>query len=103
MLDFKAIGKRIKKLRENNGYTQEVFAETLDISIEHLSRIETGACRPSLGLIEKIGTALGADEQKILFGSPSECGITRELYDKIDCLPKDKKQALFMIIELITK
>lgn len=103
MLDFKSIGKRIKSLRENNKYTQEVFAEMLDISIEHLSRIETGACRPSFGLIEKVASVLGTDEQQILFGTPTQCGITRDLYDKIDCLPKDKKDTLLLIIELLTK
>ncbi len=103
MLDFKAIGKRIKKAREKKGYTQETFSEIIDVSIEHLSRIETGACRPSLGLVEKIAVALGTDEQLILFGTQNDNGINRELYDKIEWLPKDKKQALFMIIELITK
>jgi transcriptional regulator with XRE-family HTH domain len=103
MLDFKSIGKRIKSLRENNNYTQEVFAEALSISTEHLSRIETGACRPSLGLIEKISANLGTDEQQILFGSPTQSGITRELYDRIDSLPKNKKEALFTIINLLTE
>lgn len=103
MLDFRSIGKRIKSLRENNSYTQEVFAESLGISTEHLSRIETGACRPSLGLIEKMSIGLGTDEQQLLFGTPTQNGITRELYDKIDSLPKNKKEALVTVINLLSE
>ena len=36
------IGKRLQTVRENSGYTQEAFAETLDIGVEHYRKIELG-------------------------------------------------------------
>ena len=36
------IGKRLKTARENGGYTQENFAETLDVGVEHYRKIENG-------------------------------------------------------------
>ena len=36
------IGKRLQSARENNGYTQETFAETLDVGVEHYRKIELG-------------------------------------------------------------
>ena len=36
------IGKRLLTARENSGYTQEDFAETLDVSVEHYRKIENG-------------------------------------------------------------
>ena len=36
------IGKRLQTARENNGYTQEVFAEALDVGVEHYRKIELG-------------------------------------------------------------
>ena len=33
------IGKRLQTARENSGYTQEVFAETLDVGVEHYIKI----------------------------------------------------------------
>lgn len=36
------IGKRLQNARENNGYTQETFAETLDVGVEHYRKIEGG-------------------------------------------------------------
>ena len=36
------IGYRLKIVRENGGYTQEEFAETLDVGVEHYRKIELG-------------------------------------------------------------
>lgn len=36
------IGKRLQIARENSGYTQEAFAEALDIGVEHYRKIELG-------------------------------------------------------------
>ena len=36
------IGKRLQTARENNGYTQETFAEALDVGVEHYRKIELG-------------------------------------------------------------
>ena len=36
------IGKRLQKVRENSGYTQEAFAETLNIGVEHYRKKELG-------------------------------------------------------------
>lgn len=36
------IGKRLQLARENMGYTQENFAETLDVGVEHYRKIESG-------------------------------------------------------------
>lgn len=36
------IGKRLQTARENNGYTQEAFAEALDVGVEHYREIELG-------------------------------------------------------------
>lgn len=36
------IGKRLQNARENSGYTQETFAEALDVSVEHYRKLESG-------------------------------------------------------------
>ena len=36
------IGYRLQVARENGGYTQEEFAETLNVSVEHYRRVELG-------------------------------------------------------------
>ena len=37
------MGKRLQTARENGGYTQETFAETLDVSAEHYRKVESCA------------------------------------------------------------
>ncbi len=101
MINFKVIGQRIKTLRKEHLLTQEELAESLNISTEHLSRIETGSYRPSLNLIEKICDILSVDESDLMFGTKNDSKINKELCNKFDELSLEKKQALLMIIDLI--
>lgn len=36
------VGRRLRTARENGGYTQEAFAEVLDIGTEHYRKLEKG-------------------------------------------------------------
>lgn len=36
------VGHRIQLSRERAGYTQEQFAELLDVGVQHISRVERG-------------------------------------------------------------
>lgn len=53
------LGRRIKELRKQNGFTQEYLAEKLKIEPRQLSKLETGKHYPSfetvLGLLEEFG------------------------------------------------
>lgn len=101
MINFALIGKRIKKARLEKHYIQEKLSEMLNVSVEHLSRIENGGYRPSLGLIEKISDILETDESFLMFGKYDISDIDKELYDKIQSLEADKKDALLTIIDAI--
>ena len=50
----KAISKAIIKIRNNNNLTQQKLAEILDVSIEHISRIENCKYTCSITLIFKL-------------------------------------------------
>ena len=103
MINFKMIGQRIRESRKKKGFTQEAFSEMIDISTEHLSRIETGAYRPSLNLIEKISNVLEITEEELMFGRKSETETAAQLANKIACLSQKKQQAIENIIELISE
>lgn len=103
MINFKAIGQRIKYERKQKGLTQEKLAEMLEISTEHLSRIETGSYRPSLNLIEKMCKIFKINESELMFGKSSDFSSNKLLAEKIESLTNDKKQALSIIIDLISK
>ena len=60
MSEFKKLlGKRIKELRKSKGYTQDFFAELVDIGTANISNIEKGSTRPTIETLIKIADALG--------------------------------------------
>lgn len=100
MIDYKAVGNRIKNLRKEKNMTQEAFAEKLNVSIEHISRVENGINRPGMALLEKICKIFDIDENVLLFGEnalPSDLA----LFEKISMLSEEKRRAISMIIDLI--
>lgn len=59
------LGKNIQKARKNMNLSQNEFAELLDISREHLAKIETAKRTLSLGLLFKICDVLKISEQDL--------------------------------------
>lgn len=57
-LDFKEIGSRIQKCRNDKKLTQGELAEMIDTNQKHLSRIEGGYHRSTLDTIVAIARAL---------------------------------------------
>jgi DNA-binding XRE family transcriptional regulator len=52
------LGRKISEYRNKQKYTQESFSEIIDISREHLAKIETAKRSVSLDLLIKIADAL---------------------------------------------
>ena len=57
-IDYHDIGKRIRDVRVSKHITQENLAEMADLSIAHVSHIETGNTKLSLPAIVNIANAL---------------------------------------------
>lgn len=60
------IGKNIQQVRKQKGYTQESFAELMDVSWSYVSKIEAGYINLSLGKILEIADYLKDDISNIL-------------------------------------
>ena len=57
--DFKyLLGRNIKAERVRKNITQEQFAEMIDVSLSHISKIEQGITSPSAIVIYKMSKAL---------------------------------------------
>ncbi len=59
------LGRNIKDARKNKGFSQNKLAEMLDISREHLAKIETAKRTLSIGLLFNICEILETSEQKL--------------------------------------
>lgn len=57
-IDYKALGLRIKFARLKKNLSQEILAEKADISVPHMSNIETGNTKASLPTLVSIANAL---------------------------------------------
>ena len=62
---LKILGQNIQKARKNKGFSQNMLAENLDISREHLAKLETGKRRISLKLLFLLAEVLKIDEAKL--------------------------------------
>lgn len=67
MIDYKIIGMRIKEIRKEMGYTQEVLAEIAGLSVDHVSHIETGNTKMSLNVLIKIANAFHVTTDRLLY------------------------------------
>ena len=61
---------RIRKAREDAGYTREKFAELLDVSVSYLAEVERGRTNVSVKTLLKICSVLGLSADYVLFGEP---------------------------------
>lgn len=68
-LDYSVIGNRIKNIRKKKKITQATLAETLEVSVSTISRIECGTLKISLTRLNQISEILGVKEGEILNGS----------------------------------
>ena len=59
---------RIRKAREDLGYTREKFAELLDVSVSYMAEVERGRTGISVKMLVKICGVLGLSADYILFG-----------------------------------
>jgi len=59
---------RIRKAREDLGYTREAFAEKLDVSVSYLAELERGRTGISVKMLIKVCNVLGLSADYVLFG-----------------------------------
>ena len=77
---------RIRKAREDAGYTREKFAELLDVSVSYLAEVERGRTNVSEKTLIKICNVLGLSADYVLFGENREADTL--LLEKIHRLDK---------------
>lgn len=70
-LDYKAIGVRIKRFRKERKISQEKLAELVDVSVSHMSNIETGKTKLSMQILVNLSNALNATPDELLLGHAS--------------------------------
>ena len=68
-MNYYEIGQRIRKIRKAHGLSQEALAEKVDVSVTHMSHIETGNTKLSLPVFIKIAAVLDVRTDDLLGNS----------------------------------
>jgi transcriptional regulator with XRE-family HTH domain len=63
---LRALGKRVRELRQERGYSQEKLAELANIHENHVRRIEGGTANPSYLVLVKLAKALGVSPGELI-------------------------------------
>ena len=98
---LQVVGKRIQKLRQQKGFTQQQFSEMVGISTNYLSDLERGVSSPRMDKLVAIINALGCSADEV-FADVLENGYqvrASRLTDELATLPPQEQDWAFAILE----
>lgn len=102
-LDYKIIGERLKKARQNKHLTQEQLAEKIDVSVAFLSRVECGSSHINLTRLDEICEILGVTKGSILDGASTSTKdyLNKDFSELLANCSKDKYKLIYKIAQTI--
>lgn len=104
-MDAKAVGQRIKAVREKKNLTQEDLAALIDISPTHVSVIERGTKIARMDTFVAIANVLGVSADSLLIDVVDQAtkSVASELSAAIDDLPRDEKMRILKVVGILTE
>ena len=60
------LGRNVRKLRKEKGWSQETYADEVGIHRTYVSDIERGARNPTVVIVEKLALTLGVSASSLL-------------------------------------
>ena len=92
-MDYYKFGQRIRKLRKARGLSQEKLSEMLDISVTHMSHIETANTKMSFSLIIKIAEVLDVSLDYLVYDKQrNENSFSQQIAEVVSgCSDKEKR------------
>ena len=102
-----SLGGRIRKARTQIGLTQEGLASKANVSISTLSKIETGASKPTLDVLFRIAIVLeqspdslaGWDEPQLKGDARKRAVLVEEVRSVLAPLPIEQLEALVALLK----
>ena len=95
-----AIGENIRRLREQNGYSQAKLAEKVGVTRAAISQYENGTTIPRMGVIERMARLFGIPKSELIENRVEYGYISimtddeEELIERFRVLPESGKRAL---------
>lgn len=100
-MDYYKIGQQIRKLRKAHGFSQEELAEKVDISVTHMSHIETGNTKLSLPVFLDISQVLEVSTDELLgeSGYESSSKALSEIAAVLECCSAKEAKVIAEIVK----
>ena len=100
-MDYYKIGQQIRKLRKAHGFSQEELAEKVDISVTHMSHIETGNTKLSLPVFLDIAQVLEVSTDELLgeSGYESSSKALSEIAAVLECCSAKEAKVIVEIVK----
>jgi transcriptional regulator with XRE-family HTH domain len=98
------LGKRIRELRKKRGLTQEKLAEEAGIDVKYLGGIERGTENPTVGILEKLATALSVKLHQLLnfeHELPGRRALRRRIQQTLEKCDEKELQMILRLVGLI--
>ena len=104
-IDYRLIGRRIKKARKKANLTQENLAELMDVSVGYISQVERGFTKANLLTLDAICTHIGTDLIYVLTGftKDGEDYVTDDFYREFYELTEWSRNIVIDIIDTLQK
>lgn len=102
------VGERIRKLRKQNGYSQEKLATYLCMSRQAVAKWEQNICEPNLDCLTAIAKVFKVDLDYLITGEVDDDGISNQIYEKKTVIIKnnsllqDKKDIIALLVMIIS-
>ena len=100
--ELREIGMRIQICRKQRGYTQEILAEKMNVSIQMISNLERGNKAIRIDNLIKLSEILNISTDYILTGKETLHDISKQASDIEKLCQKDRKM-IEMLIEYCIK
>lgn len=76
------VSKNIKKLRNENGLTQDGLAEKINVTRQTVSSWETGRTQPDIEMLELLAETFGTGIEEIIYGEKRKIGLEAPKSDR---------------------
>jgi len=100
--DYKQIGLRIRKAREEKGLTQEKLSELCSLSAAHIGNIERGTRIPSLDAVHTISCELSVSMDELMFDAhPSADLSLANILSILQTKDKEKVKPFMSVLRVL--
>lgn len=104
-IDYTNVGKRMKTLRKQAGYTQEQIADALDVTVAFISNIENDRVKMNLRVLSYYAKLLNVSIDYLLRPESGEKDdvLNKEILRLLEKFSTDDKEKFVKVLRILCK